>query len=200
MAKYKWLIAMPVLAFALVFGPTLLQSDKKPAENPRSAKSAIFRKSEKKEVPATSAIDPTSMALSLFGVLVLACGAIWLLKKIQLGNSTPGGREIQIKETHRLAPKRSIHLARVCDRLLLLADCEGGIQLLTDLTPKDEETVLDALLTQETASVTIPRPEAEGAVPRDFGSRVADQVETAPAPSPATLGNFRELLSKLGNA
>jgi len=203
MAKYKWLILMPILAFALVFGPNLIGGSKSNTES-RSTTSAIWKRSSEpgssKAASPGLGIDATSMAMSLFGVLVLACGAIWLLKKLQTGGRVIGGREILIKETHRLNAKRAIHLARVSDRLLLLGDSEAGIQLLKDLTPPEEtEPLADA------TTFTIPRPEIasstdeEGAVPRDYVIQAAKR-QTQPKDSAEELGNFRELLHRLGKA
>jgi flagellar biosynthetic protein FliO len=202
MAKLKWLALMPILAAVLVFSLSFMETPKNNGVNTASSAAASrdVRSSSAQGEKATSSLDMAELAVSLLAVLGLAIGAIWMLKKLQKGTQSLGqAGQIQIKESRRLGPKRAIHIVRVDERLLLLGESESGLSFLADLTPPEEETPL--------ARTSVPDVQDEldvhqGAEPRDFVIRAAakPRAEAASDERPASLGNFRELLQRLGHS
>lgn len=201
MTKWKWLALMPVLAAALVFGSSFFSGEGRTrdaaAGNSRSAVPASWRSDERpaESRDATARVDMTELGTSLLVVLGLAIGAIWVLRRLQRGTvHVDHGSSIRIKETRRLSAKRALHIVHVADRLLLLAEAETGLALVADLTPKGEEDAAPADFAPE-LDVDLER----GAEPRDFVLRAATRNPASEHPqAPASLGNFRELLARLG--
>ena len=193
MGKLKWLALMPVLAAALVFGSSFLsEPTKSPNQLPTSPRPAARSAQDQ-----MASMDLSELGFSLLAVLGLAIGAIWLIKKLQGGpKKLSGGGSIEIKETRRLSAKRAMHIVRVQDRLLLLAETESGLTTLSDLTPREEEPAV----LQPMPRIAEPDSLEQGAEPRDFRQR-SSRPEPQPEPEdefPVGLGNFRELLAKLG--
>jgi len=78
------------------------------------------------------------MALMLVVVLGLAVGFLYLLRRFVPG---PGrGRRIQVVETVTMEPRRSLHLVKIGDRVLLVGSTDGGMSLLAEFT-EDEMDV-----------------------------------------------------------
>lgn len=185
MSKWKWFALIPVLAAALVFGPGIFGSG-----NP-SGGEAEGRSWE----PATGAVPSGApsmleVAACLGLVLVLAVGGMILLRRLQYGTPHAGGTTIQMRETRRLGPKRALHMLRVSDRLLLVAESEQGIHLVADLTPADPD--------EDVAEPIADDPDdddEDGAVPRDL---VIPRPRQRARPKRAALANFRDLLDRLG--
>ncbi|PIE22948.1 MAG: hypothetical protein CSA62_09430 [Planctomycetota bacterium] len=193
MAKLKWLALMPFLAAALVFGASFLSG---PSKSSSPAPQSSRARSAAEQMPA---MDLGELGFSLLAVLGLAIGAIWLIKRLQGGQQKLAGTgSIEIKETRHLSAKRAMHIVRVQDRLLLLAETEAGLSTLSDLSPREE----DPALLQPMPRITQPAPTEQGAEPRDFLQRrqsAQPQVQPqAKEEAPVALGNFRELLAKLG--
>ncbi len=184
MREWKWLAIVPLLAAVMVFGPVLFSGGN---SNAPAANDGTWRRN------AETAATPSFLTLgtSLGVVLLLAVGGIFLLRRLQAGQEHAREREIRVKESRRLSPKRSLHLIRAADRLLLLGESEVGLQLLADLTPREPEVTLPA-----SAPVAVePEPlEEDGAVPRDLVIPNHPRKETLKS----QIQDFRELLGKLG--
>lgn len=203
MAKLKWLALMPILAAVLVFSLSFMETPKSNGGN-AAASAAASRDgrslSAQDDKAKTSSLDMAELAVSLLAVLGLAIGAIWMLKKLQKGTQSLGqAGQIQIKESRRLGPKRAIHIVRVDERLLLLGESESGLSFLADLTPPEEEAPLSRPVASD---VNDELDITQGAEPRDFVIRAAAKPQAAQASDerPASLGNFRELLQRLGHS
>ena len=81
------------------------------------------------------------LALALVVVIVLIWGTLWIAKRVMSGRLT-GKREspVRVLERAHLAPKRSIDVVSVGNRVLVLGVTEHSIALLTELAPGDLAT------------------------------------------------------------
>ncbi len=204
MNRIKWIFVLPVLAAVLVLLPVLVPSRKKNLGNEGPTGPSI---STWKRGGTEAGIEGPSfltLTTSLGIVLLLGVGTIVVMRKVQGSGLNSPEREVVVKESRRLSPKRTIHLVRAVDRLLLISESEMGVQLLSDLTPREEGAVQPVLVQQ--APVTIPQPEAprakapeeeEGATPRDLLLPRNERARQAAIKANAKLSNFRELMTKL---
>jgi flagellar biosynthetic protein FliO len=78
------------------------------------------------------------LAGALVLVLVLIWGTMWFVRRLMKGSWTGrGDSRITVLERLHLAPKKSIEIVSVGNRILLLGVTEGQIGLLTELKPDD---------------------------------------------------------------
>ncbi len=73
------------------------------------------------------------------GVLALAWGGLWLLRRVLLEGRSRVSREwIDVLATAYIAPKKQINLVKVLDKFLVIGVTEAGMNTLAEL---DEESV-----------------------------------------------------------
>jgi len=78
------------------------------------------------------------LAGALVFVLVLIWGTTWLARRLLKGRWSPGGgARMQVLERLHLAPKKSVEIVSVGNRVLVLGITESQIGLLTELSPAD---------------------------------------------------------------
>ena len=78
------------------------------------------------------------LAGTLVFVLALIWGTTWLARRLMKGRLGGGGdAQIQVLERRHLAPKKSVEIVSIGNRLLVLGVTESGIGLLTELEPGD---------------------------------------------------------------
>ncbi|GEM_PF-3116823 len=201
MNRIKWIFVLPILAAVLVLLPVLIPSKAQPANRGPAGPSISTWKRGGTEAGIQG---PSFLTLttSLGIVLLLGVGTIVILRKMQQGGASSPEREVIVKESRRLSPKRTIHLVRAMDRLLLISESEIGIQLLSDLTPREEPAtqptpVLVPQMEAPPQTSSQPAPEEEGATPRDLLLPRNEKARQAAIKASAKLSNFRELMTKL---
>ena len=201
MNRIKWIFVLPILAAVLVLLPVLIPSKANPGNQGPAGPSISTWKRGGTEAGIEG---PSFLTLttSLGIVLLLGVGTIVILRKMQGGGVNSPEREVIVKESRRLSPKRTIHLVRAVDRLLLVSESEMGVQLLSDLTPREETAAQPAAVL--VPQVAIPQPEVEpaaaeeeGATPRDLLLPRNEKARQAAIKASAKLSNFRELMTKL---
>jgi flagellar protein FliO/FliZ len=74
----------------------------------------------------------TRLGLSLLAIIAIIYITIFLMRKVS-GNRVGRGRTIQIIEQTYLAPKKSVCLLRLADRVVLVGITDNSINLLTEL-------------------------------------------------------------------
>jgi flagellar biosynthetic protein FliO len=74
----------------------------------------------------------TRLGLSLLAIVVIIYATVFLMKKLS-GNKIGRGRTIQIIEQTYLAPKKSVCLLKLADRVVLVGITENNINMLTEL-------------------------------------------------------------------
>ena len=79
--------------------------------------------------------------LSLLAVLAVMAGIVVVVKKyVYRGGATRSSTvEVEVLGHRVLAPKRSVHVLKVLDRIIVVGVTEGGMTLLTELN--DEESL-----------------------------------------------------------
>ncbi len=102
----------------------------------------------------------------LAGALVLVLGLVWVTMWIArrvLRGRLPAGRvaDIRILDRVHLAPRRSIELVAVKDRILVLGVTDHTISMLTELTQEEYAET-------DHAPAPGPKPAAAAAAARDF--------------------------------
>jgi len=140
---------------------------------------------EAAEKPANSVEAVEDAALTRLGIAILAISGIgaaslWLVRKVKASALTGGKRErgLQVVEMLPLGGKRSLAVARVYDRVLVLGMTDASVSLLTEL--KDDEAGLEAELPNEQLT---PAPKSSGAEHfRSLLSRMTSQRTIAPQP------------------
>lgn len=77
------------------------------------------------------------MALGL--TLALLIAAIWILKRIIKNRNIPGfsGGALRILEMRFIAPKKSVALVRILDRVLIIGVSDHSLTTLGELTPEE---------------------------------------------------------------
>ena len=197
MAKWKLYAVFPALAALFVCAPILL--------SPSGSKNTPPDTSGANPIAALP--SPFEVAFAVGIVLLLAVAGIIVVRRVQGVRPANASSSIVIKETRRIAPKRSLHVMRAVDRLLLVAESEHGLSLICDLTPQDgAPTEFDIDEADEEAHED---DEEEGATPRDL-VLPAQAPRKSPSPQrrnatgnarrakPAALADFRELLNRIG--
>ena len=95
-------------------------------------------------------VSLTDILLALGLVLALIFACFFAIRKVmKWSGATPGssGKHLSIIESMTLAPRTSIHLAVIHDRVLILSQTEGGIQLVSEI--KDPDFVAGLAKSQE---------------------------------------------------
>ncbi len=201
MNRIKWIFVLPILAAVLVLLPVLIPSKANPGNQGPAGPSISTWKRGGSEA-GVEGPSVLTLTTSLGIVLLLGVGTILILRKMQGGGVNSPEREVIVKESRRLSPKRTIHLVRAVDRLLLVSESEMGVQLLSDLTPREESATQPAALLVPQVAIPQPEveptpPEEEGATPRDLLLPRNEKARQAAIKASAKLSNFRELMTKL---
>jgi flagellar biosynthetic protein FliO len=79
------------------------------------------------------------LILTLAAVVALIFGTVWVLKRLTV-RRWPGAtqsRPIRVLERVHLAPKRSLDVVAIGERVILLGVTETGITFLTELSPQE---------------------------------------------------------------
>ena len=205
--KLKLFLLIPLAAGLLVLS-SMIQP--KVSEGSKSTETESTRIAPKRAGTNEVEFLPMGLKLSLglMGLLILAGGTIYLIRKAQGGLETVKDREIKLKESRRLSGKRVLHLVRAADRMLLLAESEHGLHLISDLTPSEEVLAAEDLATELQAArslaVDLHEDEDDGAILRDMviprPEIPGKQTQTAKAkPSPHTVAEFKKILQQLGH-
>lgn len=90
-------------------------------------------------------------SLAVIVVLALLAGALICLRRFGRGGlaalrrSKAGESKMQLVERLALTPQHSLHLVRVCDRLLLLSVHSSGIHLLESFPGSGPECIAPGL-------------------------------------------------------
>jgi len=71
---------------------------------------------------------------AVFLILLLGALAILVVKRLLPRIGVTQGRRIRVLETVYLGPRRSLHMVRIGDRILLIGGAHDGLSLLSDLT------------------------------------------------------------------
>ncbi|MEW5701264.1 MAG: flagellar biosynthetic protein FliO [Candidatus Zixiibacteriota bacterium] len=93
-------------------------------------------------LPGVGQSDLWPSVARLFGslvlVLLLAWGALWLLRRTLKGRWTGlGSNSIKVVERVYLAPRKSVEVVLIGRRILVLGVTDHQIGMLTELTPED---------------------------------------------------------------
>jgi flagellar biosynthetic protein FliO len=127
------------------------------------------------------------LAGALVLVLVLIWGTMWLARRVMKGSwSGRSDSNISVLERVHLAPKKSIEIVSVGNRILLLGVTEGQIGLLTELKPDDlKQDNTAAVTAQHRTSAADRRRELIGLARHKLNElfRTARAAETDTAPS-----------------
>ena len=67
-------------------------------------------------------------------VVLLAYGALWLIKRFSVRRVVSGGQQLQVLETVGLGANRSLHLVRVGPQVLLLGATQQEVRTLGDVS------------------------------------------------------------------
>jgi flagellar biogenesis protein FliO len=201
MNRIKWIFVLPILAAVLVLLPVLIPSKANPGNQGPAGPSISTWKRGGTEA-GLQGPSVLTLTTSLGIVLLLGVGTIVILRRVQRGSVNSPEREVVVKESRRLSPKRTIHLVRAVDRLLLISESEMGVQLLSDLTPREETAAQPAAVVVPQVAIPQPEPEPalpeeEGATPRDLLLPRNERARQAAIKASAKLSNFRELMTKL---
>lgn len=117
-------------------------------DGPRSNSSAA---------PAAAATPPGLNLSRLFGALTLVLGLIfalrWVLRRAARPGFLPGATNtVQVLTRSPLSPRQQLLLVRVGRRLLVVADCNGQLNSLSEITDADEVAALVGQLRDEKLS------------------------------------------------
>jgi flagellar protein FliO/FliZ len=117
-------------------------------------------------LPGTGLGDLMPSVWRLAGSLVLVLGLVWVTMWIArrvLKGRFPAGRvaDIRVLDRVHLAPRRSIELVAVKDRILVLGVTDHSISMLTELTQEEYPEA-------DPAPAPGPKSGATAAAPRDF--------------------------------
>jgi flagellar biosynthetic protein FliO len=80
------------------------------------------------------------LVLTLAFVIAIILGTVWVLRRL-MAKRWPGklkDRPIRVLDRIQLAPKRSLDVVAVGDRIIVLGVTENGINLLTELSPEEK--------------------------------------------------------------
>ena len=104
---------------------------------------AVILNPGRESAGAQAAVDPlqspTSLAVDVFlkfsVVLGLIYIAYYLLRRWQGNRFAAGNRQLTIKETLHLSPRRSIHLVQAGNRTLLIGATDQAVSFLAEIDP-----------------------------------------------------------------
>lgn len=195
-SKIKLFLLIPIAAALLVFGSTLSSSLSSSTVKAEDNKATAWTPLAKKTAPDSFIPTIAQIGTTLTGILILAVGCVMVMRRFQSKAVAGLGNEIRIKESCRLSSKRALHMICAGDRLLLLAETEHGIGLISDLTPKDDEEYDPASLAQSKTIET-----ETGAVPRDLVIPQTPQTPQTPkvgSKPKRSIRSFKDLMSRMG--
>lgn len=84
------------------------------------------------------------LLISVFVVLVLGIGAIYLSKKVMPKFTQSTGKRIKVTETVYLGPRKSLHLVKVGKQAFLIGSTNENITKIADVELKDFQADLEA--------------------------------------------------------
>ena len=83
--------------------------------------------------------DYFKMMLTVFIVIVLGIGAIYLSKKLLPGLTNLSGKQIRIIETVHLGPRKAVHLLKIGGKQILIGSTNENITRLADVMDESSE-------------------------------------------------------------
>jgi flagellar biosynthetic protein FliO len=95
--------------------------------------------------PTTPAQDPfansTALALDVFLKLIIVVALIYLaaifLRRWKGGKSFGMPRQMELKETIHLTPKRALHLVNIQGRMFMIGSTDQAVNLISEITPPE---------------------------------------------------------------
>ncbi len=202
-AKYKWLLLPPAIAVLLFFGPLRSDASTNPTtgSNPPEATTPANDAVIGGALPESPTM--TEVASTLAGVILLGVVVVMVLSRFAKPRARPmaEGQLLAVRQTLRLSGKHTVHVVQFEDRLLLLGESEGHLNVLEEI-PGAGASSDDAEIARRAAEEL-----EDGAVPRNLVIPRPDHPPAArakPRPDNATrseteLADFRTLL-KLARA
>ncbi len=184
-AKYKWLFLAPAFALALFLGPLQRTEAKEGAGAPKPDQETNNTQPAKKE-PSIATPSTWQITTTLLGVLMLGAAGIIVFAKLRNTASGQSQGIITLRQSLRLSGKQALYAVQFDDKLMLLGECDGLLQVLSHTA--------DQSASSDEAEILSRTEEDEGAVPRDM---------VLPRPSRRASGadavgmeNFKTLLAK----
>jgi len=128
------LIGGLLLAAIVLTAPTIMAGDPVTGTTPVSPPKTDTLSATTPALGLTDSVLPslTRLGLSLLAIVAIIYATVFLMKKLS-GNKIGRGRTIQIIEQTYLAPKKSVCLLKLADRVVLVGITENNISLLTEL-------------------------------------------------------------------
>ncbi|HEX7555358.1 MAG TPA: flagellar biosynthetic protein FliO [Leptolinea sp.] len=81
--------------------------------------------------------NSTSLALDVFFKLILVVGLIYVasivLRRWKGGKSFGPSRQMKVKETIHLTPKRALHLVQINDKLFMVGSTDQSVNLISEI-------------------------------------------------------------------
>lgn len=107
--------------------------------------------------------SPTGLAINIFlkfsVVLGLIYLAYYLLRRWQVNRVGLNARQLAIKETIHLSPRRSIHLIQAGNRILLVGATDQAVSFLAEIDPSlNEQSVPTAVQAVDFATLLAKSP------------------------------------------
>jgi len=98
-----------------------------------------------------------NMLFTLAIVLGLILLTLWVLKRLVASRNRTLNRSasIQILERRSLSPKSSLYLVQVDEKKILISDSPGGISLICDSFPQEQESFLEEEKSDPLPSISI---------------------------------------------
>ena len=121
------------------------------------------------------------MLVSLAGIVAVLLVLAKVLPRF-LGRTpfTPRSRLVQVMETYRLEPRKTLYLVKIADQYLLIGATADRLETLAG-GPLDQEKIAAALKTQD-ASAAAPSPKPTPS----FGELLDQKRPPSPQPRPTT--------------
>ena len=93
------------------------------------------------QIKLGSAILRTAVSFTVVLILLILAvyGIRWLQQRTRAGMSS---QPLGIMGTLSLGPKKSIHLVRVMDRIILIGAADGSLSLLSELSKEETDSLL----------------------------------------------------------
>ena len=155
--KIKWVVALALLPLlGLVASATLLRTPAINFSTDAGQKTQASQELTEKSSPEPATETPVNFAslllrtvLSLIFVAALIYVCVALLRKYtHLQDKKAGSHLIEVVSSTFLAPKKSIYLVQVLDRLLVLGVTEASISLLSEIPQSEAQELRVALGTK----------------------------------------------------
>ncbi len=192
-AKYKWLFLAPAFALALFLGPlqrTEAKGSSGDAEKTTPSTEQAPKGGDTTRNASKSGIATASnwqIGTTLLGVLMLGAAGIIVFAKLKNTATGAGQGIITMRQSLRLSGKQALYAIQFDDKLLLLGECDGTLQVLGQTT--------DGNATADEAEVLARSEEDEGAVPRDMIIPRPTRRATSTVDAKG-MENFKTLLAK----